>query len=212
MIDRSALILLLAGCIALAGVLASELTAAPTPETEAATGAGTLHVAQQSPAALPEPGPRPEAVVAEILARPLFSSTRRPPAQGGGPASDSGLSDTRLTGIVTAPGHRFAIFAPTGGKPLIVSEGDTVSGWRVENITPREVSLSGPEGTKTLEPKIDPNLLPPPPPPGSTPPPASLTPRPVPIRPAAASPARPGLPPSFPNRAPLRPGARRARE
>ncbi len=205
MIDRLALIFLLAGCVTLAGVLAAELTGTPAAETEAGAAAGTLRVTAQPSTALPEPGPRPEAMVAEILARPLFSSTRRPPPHSDGPAADSGLSDTRLTGIVTAPGHRLAIFVPNGAKALIVSEGDTVSGWRVENITPREVSLSGPEGTKTLQPKIDPNLLPPPPPPGAAPPPS-------PIRPAAISPVRPGFPPSFPNRPQARPGVRRGRE
>ena len=204
MIDRLALIFLLAGCVILAGVLAAELTTTPAAETEAGAAAGTLRVTAQPSTALPEPGPRPEAMVAEILARPLFSSTRRPPPHSDGPAADSGLSDTRLTGIVTTPGHRLAIFVPTGAKPLIVSEGDTVSGWRVENITPREVSLSGPEGTKTLQPKIDPNLLPPPPP-GAAPPMSS-------IRPAAASPVRPGFPPTFPNRGQVRPGVRRGRE
>ncbi len=43
---------------------------------------------------------------------------------------------------------------------MVVTEGETVSGWRVDSITPREVSLSGPGGTKTLQPKIDPNLTP----------------------------------------------------
>ena len=100
--------------------------------------------------------------MATILARPLFSTTRRPPpAQRRPGGRHSTFDDTRLAGIVTEPGHRFAIFAPAGAKPLIVSEGDTVSGWRVDSITAREVSLSGPGGTKTLQPKIDPNLAPP---------------------------------------------------
>jgi general secretion pathway protein N len=97
--------------------------------------------------------------MATILARPLFSSARRPaqdaPAAG---AADGDLADTRLTGILTEPGRRMAIFAVTGGKPLKVAEGDEVSGWRVESITPREISLSGPGGTKTLQPKLDPSL------------------------------------------------------
>ena len=107
--------------------------------------------------------PRPEELVATALARPLFSSTRRPPQDAsGGAAADSDLSDARLTGIVTTPRHRIAIFAVSGDKPLKVAEGDAVSGWRIESITPREVSLSGPSGTKTLQPKLDPNLVPPP--------------------------------------------------
>jgi hypothetical protein len=201
MIDRFAPILLLAGCILFAAILAVELTETPDAEPEAAAGSAGVHAAAPLPAMRPSPGAQLDTMVAEILARPLFSATRRPPQHDGSPAADGGLSDTRLTGIVTEPGHRFAIFAPVGAKPLIVSEGDTVSGWRVENITPREVSLSGPEGTKTLQPKIDPNLVPPPPPRAALP---AL------IHPAAAAPPRPGFPPGFP-RAPFRPGQLRER-
>jgi hypothetical protein len=204
-IDRLPLILLLAGCALCGGILASELTS-PTSETEAAAGGEQPSVATPLSPAQSGPGTRPDVLVAEILARPLFSSTRRPPPHSDGPAADTGLSDTRLAGIVTAPGRRFAIFAPTGAKPVVVSEGDTISGWRVENITPRQVSLSGPEGTKTLQPRIDPNLLPPPPPPSAA---ASS---PSPARPVAAAAPRPGLQRPFPNRPPPRPGLLRQRQ
>ena len=89
------------------------------------------------------------------LARPLFSATRRPPQTEGNAAADPGLTDTRLTGIVTEPDHRVAIFAITGAKPVALTEGETVSGWRIDSISPREVSLSGPGGTKILQPRID---------------------------------------------------------
>jgi hypothetical protein len=206
MIDRLALILLLAGCVLFTGIVVAEVIATPAAETEAATAGATLPAESPSSAVRAGPGLQLDAMVAEILARPLFSSTRRPPPRSDGPAADTGLSDTRLTGIVTEPGHRFAIFAPSGAKPLVVSEGETISGWRVENITPREVSLTGPEGTKTLQPKIDPNLIPPPPPAGAAPPV-------VPIRPPAvvSGAARPGLPAPFVNRAPFRPGQPRER-
>src|SRR5213080_2708144 len=87
-------------------------------------------------------------------AQQLGSSTRRPPQDAPSGAADSDLSDARLTGIVTTPGRRIAIFAVNGDKPLKVAEGDAVSGWRIESITPREVSLSGPTGGKTLQPKL----------------------------------------------------------
>ena len=148
-----------------------------------------------------ERGPPSEAIVAEILARPLFSATRRPPAKSEGATGDSGLADTRLAGIVTTPGRRFAIFAPNGAKPLIVNEGDTISGWHIDRITPREVSLTGPTGTKTLQPKIDPTLVPPAPPPGAAPPPAS-----PPNNPAFVPPTRPGFPAPPANRLPIRRG------
>ncbi|HUC12743.1 MAG TPA: hypothetical protein VL985_20295 [Stellaceae bacterium] len=205
MIERVALISLLVGCAAFAGILAAELIATtPAAQTEAAAGGASVRATPRlASAPQPEASARLDTMVAEILARPLFSSTRRPPSEDR-PVADTGLSDTRLTGILIEPGHRFAIFAPTGDKPLMVSEGDMVSGWRVENITPRNVSLSGPEGTQTLEPKIDPNLAPPAPRPGSVP---AATP----FRPAAVSLPRPGLPPAFLNRPPLRPGLRRER-
>lgn len=205
MIDRLAPILLLAGCVVFGTITIAELRRSPNPQLAASAA---------SPA--PEAGSRRTQrqeftgrgryteMVATILARPLFNSTRRPPPRGGETTADTGLSDIRLTGIVTEPGRRIAIFAPTGAKLLTVTEGDNVSGWRVDSITPQEVALSGPEGTKTLQPKFDPNLAPPPPP---SPPPSAanavLPPRPV----TAGSPVRPGFPPPLPNRVP-RPGQR----
>lgn len=204
MIDRAPIYVLLAGCALLGAVVFAELgpdredspaietparSAAPPPEQrQARTGADEL--------------------VAEALARPLFSSTRRPPAAAAGDDGPTGgeLSDTRLAGIVTEPGRRFAIFVPEGAKPLTVIEGETVSGWRVDSITPREVSLSGPGGNKTLQPKIDPNLTPPAPPsppaaaaPAATPPAAAAR-----ARSRAAAQAPPGLPVP-----PPRPGVQR---
>ena len=96
---------------------------------------------------------------------------------------------------------------------MTVGEGDMVGGWRIDSITPRAVMLSGPDGTKTLEPKIDPNLVPP------TPQPAAAAPRPAqPVNPAAfrpparpGMPVRPGVPPAFFARPPLRPGEARVR-
>jgi hypothetical protein len=200
MIDRLAQILLLAGCGLFAAILAVEATRPLTADTEGAAAGSPAPAVDLPAAARARPGPRLEAMVTEILARPLFSSTRRPSPHSSGPAGDSALDDDRLTGIVTAPGYRFAIFAPAGAKPIVVREGDSIAGWRVEGITPHDVSLSGPAGTKTLQPKIDPNLVPPPPPgPPAVAPPGA---RPVPL----AQPPRPAVPPGFANRMPMRPG------
>lgn len=201
MIDRLALIILLAGCGLFAAILAVEITASPAAQTEIAARRSPPRAEPLPPTAKAERVPRSDAMVAEILARPLFSATRRPPPKNDTPIGDSGLADTRLAGIVTTPGHRFAIFAPNGAKLLVVNEGDTISGWHIEKITPREVSLTGPTGTKTLQPKIDPNLVPPAPPPVAAPPPQA----------SAVPPTRPGFPaPPF-NRPPLRPGQLRER-
>ena len=202
MIDRLALVLLLAGCALFAVITLAEIGPRRDP-------AAAALVMPPRPAALPlarrrQPRHQYDALLATILARPLFSSTRRPPPPGGrDAAADSGLADTRLTGIVIAPGHRIAIFAPVGAKAVIVSEGEVVSGWRVERITARQVSLTGPDGTRTLQPKFDPNLTPPAAAagPGNAPPA---------LLPAALAPAtpRPPFPPMPPNRPPPRPGER----
>jgi len=200
MIDRLVLVLLLAGCALAAAIITAEMARTPNRDDPVSIASSSEPV---PPSTRPEPPGRYNELLATILARPLFSSTRRPPPRGGDNAmGDSGLADTRLTGIVVVPGHRIAIFAPLGAKALVVSEGETVSGWRVERINPREVSLSGPSGTKTLQPKFDPNLTPPP-----SPTVGAGNPAPAPV-PAAA---RPGFPPMLSNRAPPRPGQLRGR-
>lgn len=208
MIERLALLLLIGGCLMFGAIIFIELEPAGTEDAAVAKVAARPDTA---PTMRLQQNPRIDELLAAILARPLFSSTRRPPQSAStDAATDSDLADTRLTGIVTEPGRRTAIFAVNGDKPLRVAEGEAVSGWRIESITPREVSLSGPSGTKTLQPKMDPNLAPPPgqPPTGNaggripTPPAAGAGPRP----PAAGAGPRPPSPPAVagvgqPNRA-----------
>lgn len=208
MIDRLTLPLLLAGCLLLGAILVVELEPSPTAWKLATA---PPPIASVAPTPQPRgPGGRYDALSATALARPLFSSSRRPPPRGNADGdADSGLADTRLAGIVTEPGHRIAIFAPSGAKPMTVTEGETVGGWRVDSITPVEVSLSGPGGIKTLQPKFDPNLAPAAGPPSVVNRPA-VGPggAPFPSFPGAAGPGvRPGLPPVF-NRGPPRPGLR----
>ena len=103
----------------------------------------------------------PTQLVSAILARPLFSSTRRPPQTTEKIISGTfELDGARLTGIVIAADERLAIFDVKGSKPLVLNEGETVSGWRVDSIAPSEVSLVGPGGVKTLQPKLDPSHSP----------------------------------------------------
>ena len=166
MTDRLVIYLLLAGCLIFGAVVLLELEPAAT---ETAARNEVSRRVDTTSAAHRQPSTRIDELLAMVLARPLFNSTRRPPQSAGNDSVvSSDLADTRLTGIVTEPGHHVAIFAVNGAKPLRLTEGEAVSGWRIESITPHEVSLSGPGGTKTLEPKLDPNLVQPPAP---TPPP-----------------------------------------
>ncbi|MBO0736924.1 MAG: hypothetical protein J2P48_10195, partial [Alphaproteobacteria bacterium] len=154
MTDRLPALLLLVGCLVLGAIIFVELQ----PEArEDPAAAGIARRTDTGPAVRRQANPRIDDLVGTVLARPLFTSTRRPPQSASNGAAD-GLADARLTGIVTEPGRRVAIFAVKGEKPLSVAEGEAVNGWRIESITPSEVSLSGPTGTKTLQPKFDPNL------------------------------------------------------
>jgi hypothetical protein len=207
MIDRLAAPLLLVGCVLLATILLFEIT---TPNHVPVVAGATAEQPDPPSAVRQLPTATAAPPVAAILARPLFSPTRRPaPPSVGSATDDGGLAQSRLAGIVIERGHRFAIFAPQGAKLLTVAEGETVSGWRVESISSREVSLSGPDGTKTLQPKFDPNLAPPAEPAAPAPPP------PVPAGPVFGAPPniraapgiavpRPGAPVFIPGQARLR--------
>jgi hypothetical protein len=149
MIERLALLLLIGGCLMFGAIIFLELEPAGAEDAAVAKVAARPDTA---PTMRLQQNPRIDELLAATLARPLFSSTRRPPQSAStDAATDSDLADTRLTGIVTEPGRRTAIFAVNGDKPLRAAEGEAVSGWRIESITPREVSLSGPSGTKTLQ-------------------------------------------------------------
>ena len=154
MIDRLA-ILCLAGSIVFAAVLPfefrSELSATTAP-------GGPPPKSGERPAARNDQPPVHQ-LTATILARPLFNPTRRPQQADANGHADHSLGDMRLSGIVITPDQHLAIFVPAGGKPLLRSEGDMVSDWRIESIADESVSLTGPSGTTTLEPKADPNLV-----------------------------------------------------
>jgi hypothetical protein len=144
----------LAGCAVFAGILFAEFETGTRRESSA-TG---VSANTASPVAVPrDKGGQLDEQVATVLARPLFNPDRRPAALAKSKsATELGLKSLRLAGIITAPGRRFAIFAVTGGKPLTLPEGQTVSGWQIESITPRQVSLSAFGGMITLQPQPGP--------------------------------------------------------
>jgi len=219
MTDRLLLLLLTAGCLVFGAIIFIEFGPADTGQVEIVKAAARPDIV---PPMRRQQNPRIDELVATALARPLFSSTRRPPQSASPDAStDSDLADTRLTGIVTDTDHRIAIFVVSGGeKPLKAVEGESISGWRIESITAREVSLNGPNGTKTLQPKFDPNLAPPPAQPptgnagGRVPTPAAVAAGArLPVPPAAAGVVqpRPGVPINAPVTPPRAPRLRQQR-
>src|SRR6478672_142866 len=72
---------------------------------------------------------------------------------------DRELSNVRLTGVVIQPDRQLAIFAVTGAETRILSVGQALNGWKLDSISPEGVSLSGPGGTRTLQPEGDTTLV-----------------------------------------------------
>ncbi len=154
--QRLAITTLLLGCVFFGAIIFLEFASGRTRE-KAAIAAPDRPASVL--AARPQQRERLDNLVRVILARPLFSPTRRPVVGSGqGAKAEVALADARLTGIITLKGLRLAIFAVRGKKPLALTVGDTVSGWRIERITPSAIALRGPGGLKNLAPKADRNL------------------------------------------------------
>jgi hypothetical protein len=83
MIDRLMLLLLVGGCLLFGAILFVEL--APASDEDAVVGQAAARPDAPSPMTRPQ-NSRPEELVATILARPLFSSTRRPDCDDAQPA------------------------------------------------------------------------------------------------------------------------------
>lgn len=155
--------LILAGCAALLAIaIAAELT---TGTDETGTDLGT------AAPRLPPSVMRVERTTVEghrdfaaaILARPLFATSRRPPAATATTARANPSSDTsmpRLAGIIMEGPTRVAIFQPSrSGKPIVAHEGEEVDGRKIVVIAPFEVTVSGPQGEEHLWPIPDVALL-----------------------------------------------------
>lgn len=106
------------------------------------------------------PSPSRAVDVTEILARPLFAETRRPPPAGkpdAAPPSAAPATLPRMTAILIDGGQRSAIFAGENGKPIVLSEGGRFGPFTVERIEPQQVTITGPEGKRIVHTRFDPN-------------------------------------------------------
>lgn len=139
---------LFATSLGLAAIVAEEVVGFAPPQAPAARRAQAV---PPSVGAESTPDHTPE-WVETILARPLFSPDRRPPAGTTAAAAHAPQGLPRLSGIVVGPFGRSAIFVPDGGKALVVAEGSRVDAWTVQKIDEDAVRISGPGGTRTIEP------------------------------------------------------------
>lgn len=148
---------ILATCsLVLAGVIAQEWKSG-APESHsppAPASAATL----ADPAAKLKAGQHDAAHLDEILARPLFTASRRPPAGGdraAGSAATAALKG-RLAGIVVSPAGSEALFVESGKtKAVSVREGESFEGWTVERIEPEHVMVRAGARLETVEPAGD---------------------------------------------------------
>jgi hypothetical protein len=130
----------------------------------------------------------------QILARPLFSISRRPAREATGTQSES-VDQARLAGIMIGRFGRRAIFAPQGGgKPLVLAVGASVNESTIRDIFPDHVVLAS---GAVVRPSFDPSR-----PAGVTAPPFQ------PLAPAFPTPGFPNngfTPPGFPVPQPTQP-------
>ena len=155
----------------LVGLLAVEYHSAviremrlPLPSPPAASGRAESAIHE---AVLPDPA-HVQGWTTTILARPLFSQSRRPAA-----TVTSGPQQPRLAGIVVGPAGRKAIFAGSGdNRGVVVAAGQQAGAWHVVAIDADSVRVLGPEGPRVLRPSRDDGAH------SSTPAPGTLPPHP----------------------------------
>ncbi len=147
-----------AGLLALAG-MAVVLVASLIVEYQASRPEdATLPLAStRSPPAIPArapplPGADIQARVDDILARPLFAPTRRPPP-GAAVAARGPAALPRLTAVLVSGRGKTVIFAGgADGKPVTLGEGGHIGPYVVQSIGVGEATVAGPDGAHVLRP------------------------------------------------------------
>ena len=167
---------LLAGLAAVLAVLLGLEWALPGQ----AAPAGVVPLARLHPASQVAALPARQTAVwgGAVLARPVFSISRRPPHVAVRGPQETAAGQARLSGIMISRWGRRAIFAPEGGgHALVLPEGASVNQTTIRSILPDRVVLAG---GAVLRPSYDRN-------------------RPVATTAPAFQPITPGFNPAFPN-------------
>ncbi|MBV9782219.1 MAG: hypothetical protein JO264_00215 [Acidisphaera sp.] len=149
--------------IALLGTIRLELS---WPD-EAAGSADAAPIPTAMPVKVSAPEPpvvdAPE-LVRSLLARPLFSPGRRPPADA--VATPKGEPLPRLTGIVVSPAGRYALFQPGANlRTRVLVAGEAIGGWTVRDVAADAITLAQGSQSLVLRPAFEAAPVPPPPPP-----------------------------------------------
>src|SRR5262245_57757522 len=142
-------------CTGLAGGVALELLMPFAPQVTAARPAAPLPGFGSEPSAF-EPPPRH--VFAEIVARPLFSASRRPFVGEGETAAEQPAGEAvaiELVGTLLTEQGAAALLQPQGQSARWLHAGDTVAGWEVKAIEREQVNLHLDGEDKTLALRAD---------------------------------------------------------
>ena len=116
----------------------------------ALAAARPAHAATAADDAAPDPA-RIDDWTRIVLARPLFSPSRRPAT-----TIAAGPQQPRLSGIVMGPDGRRAIFAGDGdARGMVAGVGQQAGAWQVRAIDQNSVQVFGPDGPRTLTPSRD---------------------------------------------------------
>ena len=127
-----------------------------------ARGAGNAVASNEPPRARPvaqkqTAPPSADALTAEILERPLFSSSRQlaedaPREERAAAEPEPPKLPARLAGVSIRPEAREAIFDGEGEKPLVVKQGQEINGWTLVSVETNQVMLKNATGTQIMKP------------------------------------------------------------
>jgi hypothetical protein len=131
-------------CVVLAGVIwmplaqdGSRTLAAPDGSTSRPTGPDTKTILAEG--------------AQELLARPLFHITRRPPVEATVPQAAPVAVTLSLNGIVNSDDVQIAIMRLSNQSELIRGQvGDRVGDWEIEDITETTVTVITPTGSRQV--------------------------------------------------------------
>lgn len=140
------------GSILFAGIIVRELAPWTAEKSSLPLPTGTATKEGRTPRLLQ--AENDAASLNEILARPLFTISRRPAARNA-KAAVAPLKG-RLAGIVVGPEEREALFVEMGKTtPSPLHEGEEIEGWRIEKIELERVTLRAGTVLETVEPAED---------------------------------------------------------
>ena len=145
--------LALAVTAALGGIVHLELQGASGPDAGAVPSRPAVPAAADAPA----PGLQDAAQdwVTTALGRPLFSADRRPAQEAAAVTAAKAAPDFRLTGVMTGPFGRRAIFMVAGNaKPVVVEAGGRVGGAVVREIRQGQAVVESDGAVRTLTPSF----------------------------------------------------------